>query len=79
MKKIIGILAVFIAVAFIGVLALRIWDVEIVSLRTLVRSSATLIILGVLAVVLVVIYGAFFRNNERSYDRSKGNRAHPKM
>lgn len=79
MKTFIGVLAAIVTLAFIGVLVLRIWDVEIVSLQTVVKSSITLVVLGITALLLIIIYGGFLRNNQKGYDRSRGNRAYPKV
>lgn len=79
MKTFIGLLAALICLAFISVLVLRIWNIHVVSLETVIKSSATLIVLGIAAVLLIVIYGLFFRNNEDSYNPKAGNRAHPKV
>lgn len=79
MKTFIGLLAALICLAFISVLVLRIWDIHVVSLETVIKSSATLIVLGIAAVLLIVIYGLFFRNNEDGYNPKAGNRAHPKV
>ncbi len=57
---------------------LRIWGISIVSLGTLVRSGATLAVLGGLTAVLLLLYGVFFRTGRSAYDRGTGNRAHPK-
>lgn len=79
MKTLIGILAALISMAFICLLILRIWDIQIVSLQTIIRSSATLITLGIAAVALLVIYGGFLRSNNQAYNKNAGRRAHPKI
>ena len=79
MKKLIGIILVLLSLALISIVILRIWDIEIVSLNTIIKSSATLVVLGVALVVLIILYGALLRNNDRSYDSKSGNRAHPKL
>lgn len=79
MKKIIGAVILLLIIAFLGILALRIWDIEIVSIQTIIRSSATLGILGVAIVILIVGYAFFFKNPSKGYDKSVGNRAHPKL
>ncbi|OKS87448.1 hypothetical protein [Mucilaginibacter polytrichastri] len=78
MKTFIGILAVLISLAFISLLVLRIWDIQIITLQAIIRSSKTLVVLGIAAVLLIVYYGAFFRSSERLYNEDRGNRAHPK-
>jgi len=79
MKTLIGLLAVLISLAFIGVLVLRIWDIQVVSLQTVIKSSITLVILGITAVLLLLIYGGFFSNNDSGYNKDSGDRAHPKL
>ena len=79
MKKIIGVFIVLLVIAFLGILGLRIWNIEVVSLQTVIKSSATLLILGIAIVVLVISYGFYFKDNSKGYDKSVGNRAHPKV
>jgi len=79
MKRIVGIILLLLSIALIGVLTLRIWDIEVVSLTTIIKSTATLVLLGVAIIVLIIIYGALLRNDRRGYDRKSGNRAHPKL
>jgi len=79
MKRIIGALLILLSIALIAILILRIWDIEIVSLSDIVKSSATLLLLGIAIVILIIVYGALLRNNKRGYDRNTGNRAHPKL
>jgi hypothetical protein len=79
MKTLIGSLAALITLAFIGLLVLRIWNIEVLSLQEIAKSSATLVVLGVTALLLIIIYGGFFRNNQKAYDKTVGNRAHPKL
>ncbi|WP_316850493.1 hypothetical protein [Pedobacter agri] len=78
MKRLIGLFATVISLAFIVVLILRIWNIEILSLQTIFRSSFTLILLGISALLLIIIYGAFFRNSQAGLDEKKGSHAHPK-
>lgn len=78
MKKIIGITMLLLCIAFTGILLLGIWNIHIISLEELTRSSATLIILGIFIVVLIVLYGAFFRKQESGYHKAKGKHAHRK-
>jgi len=79
MKKIIGIILFLLSVALIGILILRIWDIEVVNLTTIIKSTVTLVLLGVGIIILIIIYGALLRNDRRGYDRKSGNRAHPKL
>lgn len=78
MKKLIGFLAAVLTLAFITILVFRIWGVEIISIENLIKSNLTLITLGVAVVILIVIYGFFFKNSQENYDKTIGNRAHPK-
>jgi uncharacterized membrane protein len=79
MKKSIGLIALLLSLAFINIIILRIWNIQIMSIDSIVRSSATLLVLGITIVLLMILYGAFFRNNEQNYNRKTGNRAHPKL
>ncbi|AMR34012.1 hypothetical protein A0256_22455 [Mucilaginibacter sp. PAMC 26640] len=79
MKTLIGTLAALITVVFISLIVLRIWNIELLSPQNILRSSKTLIVLGVTALLLIIIYGGFFKNNRKAYDESAGNRAHPKL
>jgi len=79
MKKVIGLFITVLTLAFITLMVLRIWDIEVVSLQNITNSSATLLILGITIIVLIVIYGFFFRNSEKQYNGKAGNRAHPKL
>ena len=79
MKKIIGVFILLLVIAFLGILGLRIWNIEVVSLQTVIKSSATLLILGIAIVVLIISYGFYFKDNAEGYDKSVGNRAHPKV
>ena len=79
MKKLIGILIVLLSLSLIGILILRIWGIYIVSIDEIVKSGYTLLLLGALIVVLIVAYGAFFKNNSKGYDKEVGNKAHPKL
>jgi len=79
MKKIIGVLAAILIIVFVAILILNIWDIHIVSLDTIIRSNATLFVLGFAIVILLVIYGGFLRKTDRGYNYKIGNRAHPKQ
>ena len=80
MKKLIGFLIILCSVALIGIVILQIWDVSIVSTGDLLRSGATLVLLGVLTVVLLIVYGLFFRNSKKGYTGHQDEgRAHPKL
>ena len=79
MKKLIGALIILFSLAFAGLLILRVWGIKIVSLPDLLRSGITLLLVAVIAVVLIIVYGAFFRNDAADYNKNSGNRAHPKL
>lgn len=79
MKKFIGALIVLLSIALIGILILRIWGIYIVSIDQIVKSGYTLLLLGALIVVLIIVYGAFFKNQSKGYNKSVGNNAHPKL
>lgn len=78
MKKLVGIFIVLLSVGFITILVLRIWGINIVSLDEIVKSTATLLSIGILIVILIIAYGAFLRT-EKGYDKTIGNKAHPKL
>ena len=79
MKKLIGALIVLLSISLIGILILRIWGIYIVSIDEIVKSGYTLLLLGGLIVVLIIAYGAFFKNNNKGYNKQVGNNAHPKL
>lgn len=79
MKKLIGTLIILLNIALIGILILRIWGIYIVSIDEIVKSGYTLLLLGALIVILIIVYGAFFKNNSKGYDKNVGNNAHPKL
>lgn len=78
MKKITGIIVLILCIAFLGILVLRIWSIEIVSPCNLLKSGVTLVLLGIAIVILAIIYGAFFRNPAKGYHKEAGKHAHPK-
>lgn len=79
MKKLIGTSIILLSLTFIGILILRIWGIYIVSIDELVKSGYTLLLLGTLIVILIIAYGAFFKNTSSGYNKSVGNNAHPKL
>ncbi|WP_374951877.1 hypothetical protein [Mucilaginibacter sp.] len=79
MKKLIGSLIILFSLAFVGILILRVWGIKMVSLPDLLRSGITLLLVGIIAFVLIIIYGSFFRNDDSAYNKNSGNRAHPKL
>jgi len=78
MKRIVGVIILLLSLAFIAIIILRIWGIRIISLQDIIRSSATLIAIGVAIVILVIVYGGFLKNKESGYKKNSGNRAHPK-
>ncbi|MCX8524649.1 hypothetical protein OF897_12070 [Chryseobacterium formosus] len=79
MKNIIGILITLLSLALIAVILLRIWNIDIVSFDNMLRSSATLILLGLAILILSIVYSTFLRNNKQAYNQKTGNKAHPKL
>lgn len=79
MKNIIGILITLLSLALMAVIILRIWNIDIVSFDNMLRSSATLILLGLAILILSIVYGTFLRNNKQAYNQKTGNKAHPKL
>ncbi|MDH6252384.1 succinate dehydrogenase hydrophobic anchor subunit [Chryseobacterium sp. H1D6B] len=79
MKKITGIAIILLILTFLSVIVLRIWNIEIVSIKNLLKSSATLIFLGLAIVIFIIVYGIFLRDNDQEYHKKKGNKAHPKL
>lgn len=79
MKQLIGLLVLLLIVAVGGLLVLRIWGVVLVGRLALLRSGATLLVLGVVLVGLVIGWFAFFKNPSAGYDAQVGNRAHPRQ
>ena len=79
MKKIIGIAIVLLSMVFLGIIILRIWNIEIISLENLIKSSTTLVLIGIANFLLLIVYGFLLKNNNHDYNKTKGNRAHPKL
>jgi hypothetical protein len=79
MKKFIGALIILLSLAFVTILILRTWGINIVSLHDMLRSGITLLLLGGLIIVLIIVYAAFYRNDSAAYNKKAGNRAHPKL
>lgn len=80
MKKIIGLLIILCSISLIGIIILRIWGIELVSTGDVLRSGATLALLAVLIIILVIVYGIFFRDPKNGYQRPNDeSRAHPKL
>lgn len=79
MKKLIGTLIILLSIALIGILILRIWGIYIVSIDEIVKSGYTLLLLGALILILIIAYGALFKNNSKGYNKQVGNNAHPKL
>lgn len=79
MKKLIGALIILFSLAFAGILILRVWGIRIVSLPDMLRSGVTLLLVGLIALVLIIVYGSFFRNDTAAYNKKSGDRAHPKL
>ena len=79
MKKIIWVAIILLSVALIGVIILRIWNIEIISFENLLKSSVTLLLLGVANLLLIIVYSFVLKNNNQYYNKTKGNRAHPKL
>ncbi|MGI4832708.1 MAG: hypothetical protein ACRYFK_04525 [Janthinobacterium lividum] len=79
MKQLIGALILVLSVVLAGLLVLRIWGVVPVSGPALLRSGATLLVLGALLVVLVIGWFAFFNSPSAGYDAQVGHRAHPRQ
>ncbi|MGZ3872529.1 MAG: hypothetical protein ACXVJD_06405 [Mucilaginibacter sp.] len=78
MKRIVGVIILLLSLAFIAIVILRIWAIRIISLQDIIRSSATLVSIGVAIVMLVIVYGGFLKGKESGYQKNIGNRAHPK-
>lgn len=79
MKKIIGIAIVLLSMILIGIIILRIWNIEIISIENLMKSVTTLVLIGVANLLLLIVYGFLMRNDNQDYNKTKGNRAHPKL
>ncbi len=78
MKQLMGAFILLLGAALLGLLALRIWGVAVVGEHTLLRSGATLLVVGLALVGLVVVWFGFFKDPAAGYDTRAGRRAHPK-
>jgi len=79
MKKIIGIAIVLLSMTLIGIIILRIWNIEIISLENLIKSSTTLVLIGIANFLLLFVYVFLLKNSSHDYNKTKGNSAHPKL
>jgi len=79
MKRVIGIIILLLSFLLIGILGLRIWDIEVVSFDIIFKSTATLILLGIAIVVLIIVYGALLHGKSSVYNKQSANSAHPKQ
>lgn len=67
MKKIIGALIAVLSIAIIGIIILKIFGIVILSLAFVLKGFESLILLGVLLLVLLIIYGFFFKKQDKGY------------
>ena len=78
MKQLVGACILLLSAAEVGLLVLRIWGAAVVSQHVLLRSGATLLVLGLGLVGLVVVWFGFFKDPRAGYVVRPGRRAHPK-
>ena len=78
MKQLVGALMLLLSAALVGLLVLRIWGVAVVSQYALLRSGATLLVLGLGLVGLIVVWFGFFTDPRAGYKVQPGRRVHPK-
>ncbi|MDR0793328.1 MAG: hypothetical protein LBE82_08455 [Chitinophagaceae bacterium] len=61
MKKFFGVLFILFTIALFAVVICHIWGISLISWQDILRSSATLVLLAVLVVVISIMYFLFFK------------------
>jgi hypothetical protein len=78
MKQLLGFVIGLLGLVLAALLILRIWNIEVVSAATVLRSGATLAVVAAMLLALVLVRFAFFKNSAAGYNARVGNRAHPR-
>ena len=78
MKYFAGTIVILVILAIVTYFILLLWGINLISPEYFTKSLITFGIITVVSFVLTAIISFFFKNNEKGYDRSKGNVAHPK-
>ena len=78
MKYFAGTIITLVILAVITYFVLLLWGINLISAEHFTKSLITFGILAFVSFMLTIIIPFFFKNNEKGYDMSKGNVAHPK-
>lgn len=78
MKYIIGFILTVAVLLTLIFFTLQIWDIHLFDPAYITQTWYTIAATGVGSVLLIVLFAYFFKRNDGGYDRSEGNRAHPK-
>ncbi|MCL1938840.1 MAG: outer membrane assembly protein [Candidatus Azobacteroides sp.] len=78
MKYFTGTIVILVILAIVSYFVLLLWGINLISAEHFTKSLITFGILVVVSFILTIIIPFFFKNNEKGYDMSRGNVAHPK-
>jgi high-affinity Fe2+/Pb2+ permease len=78
MKYFAGTIIILVILAIVTYFVLLLWGINLISAEHFAKSLITFGILTLVSFMLTIIIPFFFKNNEKGYDMSKGNVAHPK-
>ena len=78
MKYFTGTIITFVILAVVVYFVLLLWGINLISAEYFTKSLITFGILCGVSLILTALIPFFFKNNEKGYDMTKGNRAHPK-
>ncbi|GAA4778888.1 hypothetical protein GCM10023231_01870 [Olivibacter ginsenosidimutans] len=80
MKKVIGIIAVFIVLVILAYIVLQvIWGIDVVRAETITKSITSLCVLAIGAFLLTLILAFFFRKEDRGYHQTTDGVAQRKL
>ncbi len=79
MKYIIGTIVTALILCVAAYFTLELWGIENpITLQQLRKGVTTAMIVGGTSLLLLVVIPSFFKNNNKGYDKNKGNVAKPK-
>jgi len=78
MKYFAGTIIILVILAIVTYFILLLWGINLISAEHFTKSLITCCILVVVSFIFTIIIPFFFKSNEKEYDMSRGNVAHPK-
>lgn len=78
MKYIIGTILTTAILVTLLYFVLQIWEVQLFDPNYLSQTWKTIALVALGAVLITVLFAYYFKPNDKGYDRSRGNIAHPK-